>query len=366
MDTSENKLKIDGLSVILNSIGEGLILTDGKGKITFVNKVAQQLTGWDPADALGNSLEKVFNIQNESSGQKTENPIAKVLRGDMEQGTKNHTLLLSKDGSKIPVENSATPIQDPAGKTTGAVLIFRDISKRRKVEEELKKVDALKTGFISSVSHELRTPLAIIKEGINLVIDQIPGKINNNQRELLSTVRNNVDRLVRIIGALLDISKIESGKLELEIKPLAFIETLKPIISSFDKAAKEKNLILKTNFPVEDIQVYGDKEQIKSIFLHLITNALRYTLAGSIEISIKELERVVECTIEDTGIGISNDELSKAFDKFHQIGRIPGDGEKGTGLGLSIAKGLIEAHSGKIQIESQLGKGTKIVFTLPK
>jgi len=245
------------------------------------------------------------------------------------------------------------------GERLGFVITIRDITAE-------KEVDRMKTEFISTVSHELRTPLSITKEGISLVLDGITGKINEKQGKILTIAKGNIDRLARIIGSLLDISKIETGSMELKKERVDITNLIEQVASSFEQKIKKKDLELKVKFPKEGIDVYAEGDKIIEVFTNLLGNALKFTEKGYIEISAKELEDEIECVVSDTGIGISKDDLPNLFNKFQQFGRIDGAGEKGTGLGLSIVKGIVESHHGKIQVESTPGIGSKFIFTLPK
>jgi len=243
----------------------------------------------------------------------------------------------------------------------------RMLEELEKKNRELLKLDTLKTEFVSVVSHELRTPLSIIKEGVSLVLDGVIGEINPTQNKILTTSKNNIDRLARIINSLLDISKIESGRVELTKKTVDLRVLIKNVVTLFEAKAKEKGLELKVNLPEKgELNLFVDEDRIIQVFTNLIGNSLKFTEKGHIDISLAQKDKEVEFTVSDTGIGISAEDLPKVFRKFMQFGRIAGDGEKGTGLGLSIAKGLIESHNGRIWVESESGKGTKFIFTLPK
>lgn len=241
----------------------------------------------------------------------------------------------------------------------GTTVILRDVTKE-------KEIDAMKTEFISMVSHELRTPLSITKEGLSLILDKVAGDITQKQEMILKTAKDNMDRLARLINNVLDISKIEAGKMEAKKERFNIVELAQQVMSTFEMKAKEKNIDLRVQFSDAGIDVFADRDKIIQVFTNLINNALKFTLEGTIEVSGKVSGDVIECVVSDTGIGISKSDLERTFVKFQQLGRAPGSGEKGTGLGLSIAKGIIEMHDGRIWIESELGKGTKFLFTLPK
>ncbi len=239
-------------------------------------------------------------------------------------------------------------------------------SELEKKNEQLKKLDKLKSDFISTVSHELRTPLAIIRESVSQVLEGITGPVTQEQNELLSLCIEDADRLSRIIDNLLDISKIEAGKVELRKEEFDLAEAVKKVSAGFSKKIKGRNIILKLDLSSDKIIVYADKDKVIQVFNNLIGNALKFTERGEVIIEVRDEEESILCSVEDSGIGISEEDIPKVFDKFQQFGRVPGPGSKGTGLGLSIVKGIIELHKGRIDVESRLGKGTKFVFALPK
>ncbi|MFA5093237.1 MAG: PAS domain S-box protein [Candidatus Omnitrophota bacterium] len=268
---------------------------------------------------------------------------------------------------------TTSPILNENKEFIGAIHIAKDITEIKKYQHELEKknkdlqkLDKLKSEFVSVVSHELRTPLSIIKEGVSLVIDRIPGEINLKQERILSTSKDNINRLARIIDNLLDISKIESGKVHLN-KQLTDINGLvHKVVDNFILKAKDKGIQVRLNLPPGELNILVDEDRIFEVFTNLINNSLKFTEKGYVQIEIIDQGDKVQCQVSDTGIGIHKDNLNKLFAKFVQFDRVDGGGEKGTGLGLSIAKGFIELHGGKIWAESVYGEGTQIYFTLSK
>jgi len=229
---------------------------------------------------------------------------------------------------------------------------------------ELKQLDKLKSEFVSTVSHELRTPLSIIKEGVSLVLDKIPGDINEKQAKILDISKFNIDRLTRIIDSLLDIAKIEAGKVELKRNLINIADIVRQVAVSFERKIKERALELRLDIDNNAGSVYADPDRITQVLTNLIGNAIKFTLAGSIEVSCKGKDDNVVCSVADTGVGITKSDLPKLFDKFQQFGRLAGAGERGTGLGLSIVKGIIDMHNGAISVESDIGRGSRFTFTL--
>ena len=249
-------------------------------------------------------------------------------------------------------------------KTNEAIkLLYKELEDKNK---ELQALDRLKSDFISTVSHELRTPLAITKEGITLIQDGILGEINEKQAKVLMTARESIDRLARLITSLLDISRIEAGNIEIRKSLISVTSIAQQVAAFFESKAADKGLKLRTNLPADGVDAYADNDRIIQVFTNLIDNALKFTDNGHIEISVEERKDEIECSVADTGKGVPKEDIPKMFVKFQQIDRVHGDGERGTGLGLSIAKSIIEMHEGRIWAESEIGKGTRLMFTLPK
>jgi len=239
------------------------------------------------------------------------------------------------------------------------VIVLIDVTKEH-------KIDRMKTEFVSTVSHELRTPLTTIREAVSQVIDGILGGINEKQHEFLSIALEDIDRLKRIIDNILDISKIESGKVRIKRDITDIVSLTQGIKEQFAKRFQAKKVDIKAKYSNDKIDISIDKDRIIQVFSNLLNNALKFTEKGYIEISVIDKENEVECAVTDTGKGFSKEDLKKVFRKFEQFGRVPGSGEKGTGLGLSIAEGIVRLHNGKITVESELNKGTKFTFILPK
>jgi signal transduction histidine kinase/GGDEF domain-containing protein len=251
-----------------------------------------------------------------------------------------------------------------------ALNILEDLQASKEAIErtniELMKLDELKSEFISTVSHELRTPLSIIKEGISLVLDKIPGDVNEKQARILDISKSNIDRLARIIDNLLDISKIEAGKVELKRRLISISEIVRHAASSFEPKIREKGLEMRLDIDKVSGSVWVDADRITQVLTNLIGNAVKFTDSGHVDISCKDKDDGVACAVSDTGVGISKEDMPKLFDKFQQFGRTAGSGDKGTGLGLSIAKNIIDMHNGAIWAESEPGKGARFTFKLHK
>lgn len=242
-------------------------------------------------------------------------------------------------------------------------ILYNELENKNK---DLQALDQLKSDFVSTVSHELRTPMTIVKEGIAQILDGIFGEINEGQTKILSMSLKNIDRLARIINNLLDISKFESGRVDLHLETVDIVALALEICDVFYYKAQEKGIKIIKNFSSKTIFAQVDRDMIIQVFTNLIGNAIKFTEEGEIKVSVIEKEENVECCVEDTGIGMEESVLCKVFDKFQQFGRTNGPGAKGTGLGLAICKNILELHYGSINVESTHGKGSKFVFVFSK
>ena len=231
--------------------------------------------------------------------------------------------------------------------------------------EELKALDQLKDDFVYTVSHEFRLPLTIIQESIRQISEGMFGEINEKQMKYFNMSLRNIERLRNLIDNMLDIGKIEKGHLEIIKKPFDIRVVIKDVISDFAQKIEAKGLRILSDLPSNHVNILADKDKITQVLINFIGNAYKFTSKGSIKVSLIDYEKYIECSIEDTGVGIAPKDIPQLFSKFHQIGRWQGP-EKGTGLGLAISKHIIELHKGKVHAESKEGVGSKFTFTLPK
>lgn len=253
---------------------------------------------------------------------------------------------------------SVIPLKQIASEAEIEFLLFgADITER-------KKIDQMKSDFVSTVSHELRTPLAVIKEGVLQVYEGMSGSINAGQKRLLAISLEGIERLGRIVDEILDLSKIEAGRLELRKRSVDLAKIARGVQTVFCRQAQEKNIQILIHMPAK-VKVHADKDKVVQIFMNLISNALKFTEEGRIEIAAIQKAREVECSVSDTGIGIAECDLPKVFGKFQRFRTPSGDTVKGTGLGLAISKGYVEAHGGTMRVQSKQGAGTKFIFTFP-
>lgn len=287
-------------------------------------------------------------------------------------------VLSGLDDEELAVQSVRTGAQDYLSKNevTGYLLIRairyaierkREEETLRAVNKRLKDLDRMKSDFLSTVSHELRTPIAIMKEGVSLCLDGILGDVNERQEEILKATLENIDRLTHLVTDLLDVSKIEAGRIKLKRSHIDLKQLVLDEQQSFMEQAKGKRIDLSVSVPDGPLMIDADPAKLHQVFNNLLSNALRFTEeSGKIEVAVENNHDHVLCKVTDNGIGIAKENLSLLFSKFEQFGRKDGPGYRGTGLGLVIVKGLIEKHKGKIWVDSEPGRGTTMTFTLPK
>lgn len=226
-----------------------------------------------------------------------------------------------------------------------------------------KESNERKSTFVANVAHEIRSPLTIIKEDFDILLDEKSSKIEHRQKMLLEMGQRNVNRLLRLVTDLLDISKIEAGKIKLKVEKVDLALLVIDIMKTHEGEILKKHIIVKKDIQQNIGPLYADKDKLTEVIINLLTNAIKYTSSGTIIIKLTGNHEQVRFEITDSGPGISKENIKKIFDKFE---RIITEKQEGTGLGLSIAKDIIELHKGNIWVESVVGKGSKFIFTLPR
>jgi PAS domain S-box-containing protein len=353
------------LATTLASIGDAVIVTDDQGRITFLNAEAERLSGWTAEEGIGQPLMSVFRIVNEASREPIENPVDKVLRSGHAAALADHTVLLSKSGRTIPIEDSGAPVRRGDGPILGVVLVFRDATERRRAEKTAQDADRRKDEFLAILSHELRNPLAPIRIAVGML--RRLGPVDAKLQELRDIIDRQTQQLSRLLDDLLDVSRIGSGKIllrrdviSLGVAVSSAIETARPWLDAHDH-----ELIL--DAPPEPMYVEGDLGRLAQVFSNLLSNAAKFTpKGGRIEVIVARDGDQARVHVRDNGIGIRPDKLTDIFEMFAQVGDPLERGQAGLGIGLSVAKTLIELHDGRIEAHSDgPGHGSELVVHLP-
>jgi len=360
-EISQSRKRIDLLANLVDNASYVMILiVSPDGQIMECNVLASNAFGYSKNEMLAKGIDGLFKPGAYEGWEK----IADYVK--QEGSWRGELKAMCKDGKEFPVDMAASRSNNEEYGNTSIICFIRDVSKE-------KEIDRMKSEFISTVGHELRTPLTSMKNAVDICLRETAGAINENQRRFLSMAYRNIDRLSGIINELLDVSKIESGTIKIDLGPLDLGVPLDMSIASLKSRAKEKSISIHKEIPSDLPQAYGDQDKLEQIFINLLDNATKFTpKGGHIYVSAKEVrseeegkQSAIEVSVADNGIGIRLDELEKVFDRFHQVEESLTREVQGTGLGLSIVKGLVEAHGGKIWVESKVGKGSTFTFTLP-
>ncbi|MCX5712522.1 MAG: PAS domain-containing sensor histidine kinase [Candidatus Omnitrophica bacterium] len=238
---------------------------------------------------------------------------------------------------------------------------IRDITERWQMGQAIVEAIKAKEEFTGRISHELRTPLAALKEGISQVVDGLLGRITPNQKKMLNISKANVDRLARLISNVLDLQKFDINQMKLNLEPEDINAVIKDTQDLATALATKRKLFFITHLDKELPKIKFDKDRINQVLSNLVNNAMALTENGGITISTSMGNNYIQVSVADTGPGIKEEDMQKIFDRFVQIKKRPGS----TGLGVSICKEIIEAHNGKIWVDSEFGKGSVFYFILP-
>jgi PAS domain S-box-containing protein len=351
--------------VTLSSIGDAVITTDTEAKVTFLNPMAEMMTGWKTSEACGQPLEKIFNIINEDSRKPAKSPVEIVLRDGIVVGLANHTALIGKDGTERSIEDSAAPIRDASGRISGAVMVFHDVTQRRRAERALKEADQRKDQFLAMLAHELRNPLVPIRNGLQIL--NLAGNnpaMAENARSIMDQALN---QMVRLVDDLLDVSRITTGKLKLRKERVELATVVQSAVDTSRPLIEEQGHKLIITLPAASILLDADPTRLAQVFSNLLNNAAKYSeQGGHITLSAEQKADEVIVRVTDRGIGIPADHLPRIFQLFAQVETASDRSQGGLGIGLSLVKGLIEMHGGKIEAHSEgPGRGSEFVARLP-
>ncbi len=340
-------------------------INDKKWTMIFLSEEIYRMTGYSASDFIGNAKRTYASIISEEDRERVYEQINK--RVSEEKPYDIEYRIKCVDGKVLWVKEKGRVILDKERGITWLDGVIFDITIRKKAEEELEQAIAMQMEFTSTVSHELRTPLTAIKSGVSIVLDGIAGEVNPDQKDFLSTVNRNVDRLTRLINDVLDFQRLKSGK-EKFVMDLADINgVIEETYEDMLPAAREKGLDLSLSLERTIPKIVFDKDAVTRVLVNLLNNAFKFTSRGSVVVSTKAKpeENVVLVTVADTGKGIKEQDMPRLFEDFIQLDTGKDRQTGGTGLGLAICKKLIAHHGGRIWAESEFGKGTKFHFVLP-
>ncbi len=361
--------------VLLEAAPDAILEVDRDGKIVLLNAAAERLFGYGREELLGNTVDLLVpeasrGLHQQHRGTYRSHPVTRP----MGQGLMLHGQ--HKDGRLIPVEISLSPVAFEDDFRVTAII--RDVTERRAAEEKIKivnqqleqrnreveRANRLKSEFLASMSHELRTPLHTIIGFTELLLEEVEGPLNETQRRFLAHVHKDSLHLLELINGILDLSKIEAGRLELKPEIFAAREAAEEVVATIrpEAAAKAQSI---ENF-IGDCTILGDRIRFQEILSNLLSNAVKFTgNGGTISLHSGIHEASISFSVTDTGMGISLEEQGSIFDKFYQAAATTKGIREGMGLGLAVTKRLVELHGGTIGVKSAPGKGSCFTFTLP-
>ncbi len=372
---------------LLEAAPDAILEIDAQGRIVLVNAAAERISGFSRGELLGQRMEILVpeELRDRHAGHRAAYSAHPVTR-PMGSGLDLH--LQRKDGARVPVEISLSPVtyEDEIRVTA----IVRDTTERKRAElqiremherftgeltaanrqlelrnREVERANRLKTEFVASMSHELRTPLHTIIGFAELLAEELEGPLNEKQKRFVGHIHKDSLHLLELINDLLDLSRIEAGRLDLRQECFDIAEAVEEAMATIRPQALAKSLSLEWAVPTA-IFLQADRLRFKEVLFNLLSNAVKFTPEGGyIRIGAAMRDGMAEISVSDTGIGIPAAEQAAVFDKFYQAGSTTRGIKEGTGLGLAIAKQLVEAHGGRIWLESTPGQGSRFSFTMP-
>ena len=372
---------------LLDAAPDAILQVDQEGKIVLLNRVTETMFGYSRRELLGQPVEVLIpeQLRTKHEGHRG---LYRTQPATRAMGSGLALEGLRKDGSRFPVEISLSPASSEEGFYVTAII--RDTTERRLAEDrfraaqekytqklaetnrelelrsrDVERADRLKSEFLASMSHELRTPLHTIIGFSELLGEELEGPLNAKQKRFVEHIHNDSMHLLELINDILDLSKIEEGRLELKPEPFDLTAVVAESVVSVRTLADVKMLTIETALDVP-VAIEADRLRVKQVLVNLLSNAVKFTPDGGkvrVEAGIHDGFAVI--AVCDTGVGIPREEHRSIFDKFHQVGATAKGVREGTGLGLAITKRLVEEHGGSIQVESEPSRGSRFTFTIP-
>jgi len=340
-------------SVYLDDLPDAVVVAGHDGRVTYANHATERLARVPADELVGRPLDEALPLR-DGAGNAWWACSARLRRLPGVRRIPVRELHLVLGGRVVPVEMAATLLRDPRGELTEALFVLRDDSARR-------RGDVTRAELISTLAHELRSPLTSVKGFTSTLLHRWERFGDDQKRFMLATVNADADRVTRLINELLDVSRIEAGRLELRRRPVEVPRVAADVVERFK--LEPDGHTFEISFPDGFPEVYADADKVAQVLTNLVENAVKYSDGGTVTISGRTADGAVEVAVRDQGAGIPADQIPLIFTKFYRRGgRLA---PSGTGLGLYIARGLVEAHGGRISVESEVGQGTEVRFRLP-
>jgi protein-histidine pros-kinase len=370
-DISERRQAEQRFRSLLESAPDAMVIVDREGRIAIVNGQAERLFGYARAELLEQPIEILVPMRDQAAHPEHRarffaDPKVRPMGAGLALQARR------RDGSEFPVEISLSPLHTAEGTLVSASI--RDITERRRVEaalqeqnEALERANRAKDSVLATMSHELRTPLNAIIGFTGLLLMKLHGPLTADQERQLAMVQSSGKHLLSLINDLLDLARIESGKVELQLEPVACQPVLQEVVSSLQPMASAKQLALLLEPVDAELRVHADPRALQQIVLNLTNNAIKFTTTGQVRVAARLAPgdaAWVHLSVEDTGAGISQADLARLFEAFTQVGDMAQRKNEGTGLGLHLSRKLADLMGGHIEVTSTLGRGSCFTLTL--
>lgn len=344
------------LAAIVANIREAIVVFDADGRVVEWLGGASRMFGWTAEEMSGRDLDELLQPRDVNGNRTCVSRLAKDREMSIIKGTPEREVLArTRSGRDLWVGVTSSFQRGPGGQVVGTTAVLRDISRR-------KRIDLAKSEVISAVAHELRSPLTSVKGFTSTLLHRWDRFDDDHKKRLLATINADSDRVTRLIGELLDVSRLEAGRLPLARRTISLTDISARVVERLRPLSENHHL--SCQFPEDFPAVLADGDKIEQVLTNLVENAVKYTSGGEVRVVGSLQDSMVMITVADQGKGIDQEHRKQVFTKFFRERKHAQN--PGTGLGLYISKGLVEAHGGRIWVENGTDRGASFSFTLPR